>query len=317
MTGPRYHKPVLLKECLEALALRVGDRVLDGTLGGGGHAEAILERVTPGGILIGLDVDHQALEEAGRRLARFGAAAILVRRSFRSLAEVLREHAIDSLDAVLFDLGVSSHQLDDSTRGFSFRDDPEAPLDMRMDQRLDIRAADFLAQASAGELTRCFQDLGELPGASRLAREIVETRRRTAFASARDLVAAVDRSGVGRGRRHHPATLVFQALRIAVNQELEALEEGLEAAVEALAPGGRLVVIAYHSLEDRRVKTFLRDEARGCVCPPKQPVCTCGRSPRVALATRRAQRASDEEIRDNPRARSARMRTALRISEAA
>ena len=317
MPGPSYHRPVLLPESLDALALRAGDRVLDGTLGGGGHAEAILERTAPDGVLIGLDVDDEALEEAGRRLARFGPRALLVRTSFRALREVLRDHALPSLDAALFDLGVSSHQLDDPARGFSFRDDPDARLDMRMDTRLEHSAERFLAEASAGELSRCFREYGELPAAGRLAREIVETRRDAPFRSARDLIGAVERARVGRGRRHHPATLVFQALRIAVNDELGALEEGLEAAVEALSPGGRLAVISYHSLEDRRVKTFLRDEARGCVCPPKQPVCTCGRSPRVTLPSRRARRASAEEIRENPRARSARLRCAVRLPEAA
>ncbi len=313
MTAATYHRPVLLRESLEALALRPGACVLDATLGGGGHAEAILEWIAPEGRLLALDVDDEALHHAARRLERFGECAVLVKRSFRELGRVLQEQAMPHIDAALFDLGVSSRQLDETNRGFSFRDDPAAPLDMRMDPSAGESAASLLAHASAGELTQWFRDYGELPGAGRLAREIVETRRTQPFESARDLLGAVERAGVGRGRRHHPATLVFQALRIAVNDELGALEDGLAAAIDALAPGGRLVVIAYHSLEDRRVKTLFRDEARGCVCPPRQPVCTCGRSPRLSLPTRRAIRAGDDEVRDNPRARSARMRVAQRL----
>lgn len=317
MTGSLYHRPVLLRESLEALALQPGENVLDATLGGGGHAEAILERIAPGGRLLGLDVDDEALKAAGRRLTRFGNCAVLVRSSFRTLDQVILDYGFPPLDGALFDLGVSSRQLDEATRGFSFRDDPDAPLDMRMDRRATESAADLLARSTAGELARWFRDYGELSGAGRLAREIVETRKHAPLRSAQDLLSAVERAKVGRGRRHHPATLVFQALRIAVNDELGALEQGLDAAIAALAPGGRLVVIAYHSLEDRRVKTLFRDEARGCVCPPKQPVCTCGRSPRLKLASRRATRAADEEVRENPRARSARLRVAQRLPVAA
>ncbi len=317
VTGPLYHHPVLLQESLDSLALTAGDCVLDATLGGGGHAEAILERVTPGGRLLGLDVDDEAIAHARERLAHFGGCVLLVHSSFRALETVLREQAFPALNAALFDLGVSSRQLDKATRGFSFRDDPEAPLDMRMDRSLGTSAADLLATASAGELTRCFQEYGELPGAGKLAREIVETRKRQPLLTASDLLACVERAGVGRGRRHHPATLVFQALRIAVNDELAALEEGLDAAIAALAPGGRLAVIAYHSLEDRRVKTLFRDEARGCICPPQQPICTCGRSARLVLEGRRATQASEAEVARNPRARSARLRVATRLPVAA
>lgn len=317
MTGSLYHQPVLLEESLDALALSSGDCVLDATLGGGGHAEAILERTAPSGRLLGLDVDEEAIAYARKRLERFGARALLVKSSFRTLGAVMEERAFPALDAALFDLGVSSRQLDEAERGFSFRDDPEAPLDMRMDRRRDTSAADLLATASAGELTRFFRDYGELPAAGRLAREIVETRKDRPLRTARDLLGCVERSGVGRGRRHHPATLVFQALRIAVNDELGALEEGLEAVIAALAPGGRVAVIAYHSLEDRRVKTLFRDEARGCICPPKQPACTCGRSARLTLAKRRALRATEAEVAHNPRARSARLRVASRLPVAA
>ena len=279
MAGSVYHRPVLLRESLEHLALQPGQRVVDGTLGGAGHAEAILERIAPDGLLIGLDVDPEALAIAAERLAPFGARAHLERASFRSLGEVLRTLAFESVDAVLLDLGVSSRQLDAAERGFRFASDSaeDTPLDMRMDDRLPRTAADWLAEASAAELARIFREYGELPGSDRLAREICTARRRAPLRTASDLLEVIGRAGVGRGRRHHPATLVFQALRIAVNDELAALDEGLAAATDGLAPGGRLVVIAYHSLEDRRVKQYLRSEARGCVCPPRQPVCTCGR----------------------------------------
>ncbi len=318
MAGSFHHRPVLLRESLEHLALQPGQRVVDGTLGGAGHAEAILERIGPDGVLIGLDVDRDALAAAAERLRPFGARARLERASFRSLRDVLSSLAFESVDAVLLDLGVSSHQLDAAARGFRFASDTagDTPLDMRMDDRMARSAADWLAESSAGELARIFREYGELPGADRLAREICTARRVAPLRTARDLLDVVGSSGVGRGRRHHPATLVFQALRIAVNDEMNALDEGLDAAIESLAPSGRLVVIAYHSLEDRRVKQRLRDEQRGCVCPPRQPVCTCGRTPRLRLVTRRPVRPGDDEIRDNPRARSARLRAAERLPEA-
>lgn len=318
MAGSFHHRPVLLRESLEHLALQPGQNVVDGTLGGAGHAEAILERIGPDGVLIGLDVDRDALAAAAERLRPFGARAHLEHASFRSLHQVLGTLEFESVDAVLLDLGVSSHQLDAAERGFRFAADTagDTPLDMRMDDQQRRSAADWLAESSAAELARIFREYGELPGADRLAREICTARRVAPLRTARDLLDAVGSSGVGRGRRHHPATLVFQALRIAVNDELGALDEGLDAAVEKLAPGGRLVVIAYHSLEDRRVKQRLRDEQRGCVCPPRQPVCTCGRTPRLRIVTRRPVRPGDDEIRDNPRARSARLRAAERLPEA-
>jgi len=186
-----------------------------------------------------------------------------------------------------------------------------------MDQRLPVTAADLLSSATAAEIERWLREYGELPGAHRLARAIDETRRTAPLRTVRDQLRVVERARVGGGRRHHPATLVFQALRMAVNDELGALSEAIDASIDALAAGGRLVVISYHSLEDRLVKQRLRAEARGCVCPPKQPVCTCGKSPRVRIVTPRAVRAGDEEVRDNPRARSARLRVAERLPEAA
>lgn len=317
MAGSDYHRPVLLDESLASLALRPGSRVVDGTVGGGGHAEAILQAIAPSGSLIGLDVDEEALAACAARLACFGDRVHLERASFRELGRVLEARGVTRVDAVLLDLGVSSRQLDAPQRGFRFAEESAdvTALDMRMDARSPDTAARLLAEAPPAELERWFREYGELPGARRLAEAIVEARRTAPLRTARDLLAVVARARVGGGRRHHPATLVFQALRIAVNDELAALEEGLEAAIEALAPRGRLVVIAYHSLEDRIVKERLRAEARGCVCPPRQPVCTCGRRPRLRLLTRRAVRPSEHEVHSNPRARSARLRAAERLAD--
>lgn len=317
MAGSDYHRPVLLDESLAALALRPGCLVVDGTVGGGGHAEAMLRAIAPSGRLIGLDVDEEALAACAVRLAPFGDRVHLERASFRQLGRVLEELGIARIDAVLLDLGVSSRQLDAPDRGFRFAEESAdvTALDMRMDSRSPHTAARLLAEASPAQLERWFREYGELPGAHRLAAAIVEARAAAPLRTVRDLLVVVARARVGGGRRHHPATLVFQALRLAVNDELAALEEGLDAALAALAPGGRLVVIAYHSLEDRIVKERFRAEARGCVCPPRQPVCTCGRTPRLRLLSRRALQPSEDEVRDNPRARSARLRAAERLAE--
>ena len=294
--------------------------VVDGTLGGGGHARAILEQTGPDGILLGLDHDPEALEAARLQLAAFGPSLRTVQCSFARLEEAVQEAGFEAVDGVLLDLGVSSHQLDTPDRGFRFATDtpPEqTPLDMRMDRTQGDTAADLLARASAETLESWLREYGELPGARRLARAITEERRREPLRTTADLLRVIDSSRVGRGRRHNPATLVFQALRIAVNDELGALETGLEAGIRVLRPGGRLVVIAYHSLEDRLVKRCFRAEARGCICPPRQPMCTCGRTPRLHPLTRKPMRPTEAEVSQNPRARSARLRTAERIEEAA
>ncbi len=310
------HEPVLLDDATRLLALRPGARVVDGTVGLGGHAEAILRATAPDGLLIGLDVDPAALERAGERLASFGERVTLVPSSFRRLDRVLDELGIERVDGVLLDLGVSSLQLDAAERGFRFAADTarETPLDMRMDPGLERDAAERLATASEAELADWLRRYGELPGARRLAAAIVAAREERPLRTAADLVALVEETGVGRGRRHHPATRVFQALRIAVNDELAALEEGLEAAVSRLAPGGRLVVLAYHSLEDRRVKQCFRDRERGCVCPPGLPECRCGQVPTLRRVTKRPIVPSPEEVARNPRARSARLRAAERLA---
>jgi 16S rRNA (cytosine1402-N4)-methyltransferase len=313
------HQPALLDEALDWLALRPGAVVVDGTLGGGGHAAGILERTAPGGRLIAFDVDPEALAAAALRLREFGDRVRFVHASFRRLGETLRDLQVDAVDAVLLDLGVSSHQLDQPRRGFRFGDSggEQTPLDMRMDPGGSPDAASLLAEASPEQLAGWFHEYADLPGSRRLARAIVAARARAPLRTAEDLLRVIRESGIGRGRRHHPATLVFQALRIAVNDELGALDEGLRAATLALQPAGRLVVIAYHSAEDRIVKQRFRAEARGCSCPPAQPVCTCGGRPRLRVLTRRPIRPQAAELARNPRARSARLRAAERLPEAA
>jgi 16S rRNA (cytosine1402-N4)-methyltransferase len=314
-----HHQPVLLEEALYWLDARPGRLIVDGTLGDGGHAEAVLERTAPGGRLVGLDRDPEALRIAGERLARFGARVSLAHASFADLTRVLASASLSRVDGVLLDLGVSSRQLDQPERGFRFGAETArtTALDMRMDPTRGESAGELLARASEDELARCFREYGELPGAGRLAREIVRRRAERPLHTAGDLLAAIDAARIGGGRKHNPATLVFQALRIAVNDELGALDAGLLAAIDALAPGGRLCVIAYHSLEDRIVKRRFVREERPCVCAPSAPVCTCGMRPRLVRATRRAVRPSESEIHNNPRARSAKLRAAEKLPEAA
>jgi 16S rRNA (cytosine1402-N4)-methyltransferase len=231
--------------------------------------------------------------------------------------EAVQELGFEKVDGVLLDLGVSSRQLDAPERGFRFAGESaeQTPLDMRMDRSGGVTAAELLARATAAELQLWFQEYGELPGARRLAQRIVESRREAPLRTTADLLRVVKEARIGRGRRHNPATLVFQALRIAVNDELGALREGLDAAVRVLRPGGRLVVIAYHSLEDRVVKRHFRAAERGCSCPPELPVCVCGGVATLQRVTRKAVRPSDQEVKRNPRARSARLRAAERAAE--
>jgi len=313
------HQPVLLEETLAWLAPGGDSLLVDGTLGGGGHAAAILDRTAPGGRLIALDVDAEALEAAKQRLRSYGERVRFVHASFRSLGDVLLDLGVRTVDGVLLDLGVSSHQLDVPERGFRFAEASadRTPLDMRMDATLPTTAADLLRTARFEDLANWFHAYGDLRGSRRLARAIVSARQQRSFDTARDLLDVIRATGVGGGRRHNPATRVFQALRIAVNDELRALEEGLGSAVEALRPGGRLVVIAYHSAEDRIVKHRFRDEARGCVCAPHVPVCACGGTVRLRVLTRRPVTTDAAEIDRNPRARSARLRAAERVAEAA
>jgi 16S rRNA (cytosine1402-N4)-methyltransferase len=310
------HLPVLVDEVLATLAPSSGSLHIDATLGGGGHTERILEAANPDGRVLGLDADPAAIGRAEARLrARFGDRLVLRQANFRELADVAPEAGFGAVDGCLFDLGLSSYQLADRDRGFGFR--AGGPLDMRFDTTRGIPAAELLASLDAAELTALFRRYGEEPKAPRIARAIVDARKVAPVATAEELAALVERVAPPNPRlrrRTHPATRVFQALRIAVNEELEALQAGLAAALDLLRPGGRLVVLSYHSLEDRIVKRFFQAERRGCVCPPDVPVCVCGRNPRLRLVTRPSLTPTDAEIDANPRARSARLRAAERLA---
>ncbi len=310
------HVPVLMEEVVTMLAPAPGSLQIDGTVGGGGHAERILEATDPDGRLLGIDADGAAIARVQARLGpRFGDRLQLRQANFRDLGSVAPAAGFGAVDGCFLDLGLSGYQLADQNRGFGFR--TGGPLDMRFDPERGIPAADLLASLDADALTALFRRYGEEPFAGRIARAIVEARRAAPVRTAEDLASLVERVAPARvpGRRRlHPATRVFQALRIAVNEELDALTAGLEAALDLLRPGGRLVVLSYHSLEDRIVKRFLQTERRGCVCLPEAPVCICGRSPRVRLVTPKGVVPGEEELALNPRARSARLRAAERLA---
>ena len=305
------HKPVLLEECLAALDIKPGGTYLDGTLGRAGHSLEILRRLTAGR-LIGIDRDMTAIEAAKERLAAFGDRVTLVHGDFRDLGDILRDLGADKLDGMLFDLGVSSPQLDEPGRGFSYMHD--APLDMRMDAAAALDAKQVVNQWSYEELRRILYEYGEERYAPQIARAIVRRREERPVETTGELVEIIRSAMPAQALREkqHPAKRSFQAIRIAVNGELEALPPMLEAAAEALAPGGRLAVITFHSLEDRIVKQTLRTLATGCTCPPEFPVCVCGKKPKLKLVTRKPVTAAPAELKENPRARSAKLRVAER-----
>jgi 16S rRNA (cytosine1402-N4)-methyltransferase len=306
------HHPVLYKEILHALQPRQGVCYVDGTVGAGGHAWGILQTSAPDGLLLGLDLDPQALKLAGERLSTFGARAILIQASYASLLHQIQALGWKSVGGILLDLGVSSMQLDIPERGFSFQSN--APLDMRFDPGNPETAADLVNSLTEQEIADLIFRYGEERQARKIARAIIRSRP---IYTTGQLSEVVSRAyGPARQRRIHPATLTFQALRIAVNRELQALERFLPQAVAALSPGGRLAIIAYHSLEDRIIKQFLRRESRDCICPPLQPVCTCGHRAAMVEITRRPLVPQEDEVNRNPRARSARLRVAEKLPEA-
>jgi 16S rRNA (cytosine1402-N4)-methyltransferase len=303
------HQPVLLREVLAYLDPQPGGRFIDGTLGAGGHAAAILEAGAPDGLLLGFDRDPVALAFAARRLAPFGERFTPVAGSYGDMATVAPPLGFAAVDGILLDLGLSSRQLDDAERGFSFL--KEGPLDMRFDPRQGDSAADLVNNLSAEELTDLFRRYGEEAQSRRIARLIVSHRP---IQTTTELAGLIERDIGRRGRPgRHPATKVFQALRIAVNDELTEVDRGIRAAVDLLRPGGRMAVISFHSLEDRLVKQFFRAAARDCICPPAQPVCTCGARAVLQLVTRKAVQASAAEIAANSRSRSARLRVAAKM----
>jgi 16S rRNA (cytosine1402-N4)-methyltransferase len=328
------HSPVLYQVVLQALRPRPGGRYVDGTLGAGGHAWGILQSSSPDGLLLGMDVDPQALALAKERLTEFGPRAIIIQASYATLPLQLLELDWAAVDGIVLDVGVSSMQLDTPERGFSFQTD--AQLDMRFDPSNPTSAADLVNQLSEKELADLIYRYGDEPGARRIARAIVKNRPVLSTQQLSGVILeAVGKfetrpTGKGwqrRGKRVstgegssqkkpvHPATRTFQALRIAVNQELEALETVLPQAMMALAPGGRLAVISFHSLEDRIVKQFFRRESQDCICPPRQPVCTCGHQAVLKVITPRPIYPQAEEVSLNPRSRSSRLRIAEKLAD--
>lgn len=307
------HLPVLKDAVLEYLTFPPDRpvRLIDGTVGGGGHSSLLLERY-PKLELLGIDRDDMALDAAGKRLAFAGSRVTLVRGCYADLAALAVEHGWDQVDGILLDIGVSSPQLDLPERGFSWRSD--AVLDMRMDRRSELTAGRWLNRTGEAEMARVFREYGEIRRAGALARKAVEMREKKPFAMTSDLVALSD-AVLGRakpGHLPHP-TLVFQAVRIAVNDELRQLETGLHSALPLLSDGGRITVISFHSLEDRIVKNFFRKESTGCICPPGLPVCCCGHEAQLKLLTRHAVVADEKETAENSRSACARLRAAEKI----
>ena len=309
MTNDVVHEPVMTREVLAALDVRPGGRYVDCTLDGGGHAEAILEQASPGGSLMGIDEDPDAIAIARRRLSDYYDEVAIVQGNFRDVDSFARERDFQPVNGVLFDLGLSSHQLASSTRGFSFR--IESPLDMRFGPNQETTASYWVNDAPEEELADVIWRYGEERQSRRIARAIVAGRP---LETTTQLAKAVEQA-VGRrpGSQSHPATKTFQALRIVVNQELASLAEALPRAHGLLGFGSRMVVISYHSLEDRIVKQFFAREYRDCVCPPAQPVCTCGHKATMKPVTRGVVTPSPQEVAANPRSRSAKLRAAERI----
>ena len=308
------HRPVLLHHLIESLQPQPGQTAVDATLGGGGVTRALLAHVAPGGRVIAVDCDDSAIASARTIPVPDGVSLDLVHGDFADLDSIVRNRGVDAVDTIAFDLGISSLQLDDATRGFSFSRD--GPLDMRMDRSGGTSAAGIVNGYAEDDLAQLIRELGDERFARRIARGIVTTRRRSPLETTAQLRRIVEAAVPRRmwPKRIHPATRTFQALRIAVNGELDSLERGLQAALHILRPGGRLGVISFHSLEDTLVKNALHVAATSCMCPPQQPHCTCAHRATVSLITRRAIRPDAGEIDANPRARSARLRVAEKLA---
>lgn len=308
-----WHQPVMLTEVLTYLEPKEGQIIIDGTLGGAGHSSAILEKLGESGLLIGIDQDQEAINYAEQRLAKNSARYRIFQSNYRHFDECLAQLGINQVDGFLLDLGVSSHQLDEGERGFSYRQD--ALLDMRMDHTKGFTAAELVNSWTEEELARIIWDYGEERWAKRIAQFIVETRRKAPIRTTGELVDIIKRA-IPKGARQegpHPAKRTFQAIRIAVNDELGALAETLEKLTDYLKPKGRVAVISFHSLEDRIVKQAFQKQAKGCICPPGFPVCQCGQVPKLKILTKKPLLPAQAEINNNPRARSAKLRVAEKI----
>ena len=315
LAGPRppeYHLPVMAGEVVSGLVVEENGVYLDGTLGEGGHSGAILRASPQARMVIGVDLDQRSVAVASQRLSLFGPRFLPLQGNYADMVTLVAEHGVRQADGVLLDLGFSSRQVDRPGYGLSFQADE--PLDMRYDVGQPVDASAIVASYSEQQLAELFRRYGEEPRARAIARAIVRERTVRPLTSTAALASLVERlTGRRSSRRVHPATRVFQALRIAVNGELGNLQAGLEATVELLRPGGRLAVISYHSLEDRIVKNFLARQSAACVCPPGLPVCVCGHNPTMEIINRRVVRPSAEEVASNPRSRSARLRLARRV----
>jgi 16S rRNA (cytosine1402-N4)-methyltransferase len=309
------HVPVMVNEVVDYLNCSPGKTYVDGTLGGGGHAKAILEAIGPDGLLLGIDRDPDSIAHAGQSLHSFQPNLQIFHEDFTNLPQILSRLHLTNVDGILLDLGLSLYHLEGSGRGFSFMRDE--PLDMRMNPAQGHTAGALVNRLSEKDLADLLYRYGEEPRARRIAKRIVESRRQQAIMSSLQLADIVKKAIPVRYRRgrSHPATRTFQALRIAVNQELEALEEFLDKAVDLLNPGGRLCIMSFHSLEDRIVKERFRTLAKGCICPPRFPVCVCQKTPQVSILTKRPVRPGPEEVMRNPMARSAKLRAAERLTE--
>lgn len=303
------HKSVLLEETIDSLNIRPDGIYVDGTLGGGGHASEVLKRLGEGGRLIGIDQDADAIAAASERLAPFGERAVIVRNNYENIASVLDGLGIQEVDGIYLDLGVSSYQLDTAERGFTYREE-DAPLDMRMDQRKTETAKDIVNTYSEQELFRIIRDYGEDRFAKNIAKHIVRARQEKEIETTGELTEII-RAAIPakvRATGGHPSKRTFQAIRIELNQELRVLEDSIDTMIDRLAPGGRLSIITFHSLEDRIVKNRFRISENPCVCPPDFPVCVCGRKSKGKVVTRKAVLPAEEEISENPRAKSAKLR---------
>jgi len=308
MDDQNRHESVLLEEAVNLLGCKPGGIYVDGTLGGGGHAEKILEKSSPNGVLVGIDTDPHALKIASERLRKFSARVHLVQGNFSDLQKILRELGFQEVHGILLDLGVSMFQLGEAQRGFSFRMD--GPLDMRMDPTIDVSATDLVNKLPEHELRRLIKQYGEEKWAGKIAKEIVRVRKETPITTTGQLAKIIERvvPKPRHGERIHPATRTFQALRIVVNKELESLRRFLDSVLDILAAGGRLVIISFHSLEDRIVKQAFNLWSRSCRCPRDVPVCRCEGEPLVRILTKKPVRPTEDETLRNPRARSAKMR---------
>lgn len=302
------HVSVLLKESIEGLKIKPSGIYVDGTLGGGGHSYEICRALGPGGRHIGIDQDGNAIAAATKRLEPFSDRTSIVRSNYCELPEVLKELGIERVDGILLDLGVSSHQLDDESRGFTYRVD--APLDMRMDVRQSVTAADLLNTAEEMELFRIIRDYGEEKFAKNIAKHICMEREKKPLKTTGELVEIIDHAIPAKVRQGggHPAKRTFQAIRIALNRELEVLENSLDAMIDLLSPAGRLCIITFHSLEDRIVKNNFKKNENPCTCPPSFPVCVCGRESKGQVITRKPILPTEEEMEKNTRAKSAKLR---------